>query len=160
MLTDWYQAILDLNAKPEDTKKLAIAVTSRLASEGIITIYRSDSPVTHITGKFAPGPNFAQASGEEPGYSALNTGGMDICLETWINEYGIAGMDSANCPSCNFVFNTDTFEATAKLKESFVVAGDKFVKERCSPFIFSVLLVAYQRRLMGGELSLIWVSAT
>ncbi len=129
MLNDWYQAVLDIQAAPETTKDLAINVTTRLAEEGIITIYKENTSKTHISGKFAPGPQFQDASGYIASeFNHITLGGMDIHLESWVNEYGIVGLDHAKCPSCGHEFSSHSFEYMAPLKENIVNAGHDFIK--------------------------------
>ncbi len=138
MLNDWYQAVIDIDAQPDQTKELAIEVTSRLANEKIITLYKPDHPLTHISGKFAPGPNFAYASGiAEIGNEHLdpNIGGMDIQMHAWVNEYGIIGLDTAQCPSCYTTFSSEQFDKLAVIKESFGTAGSEFVSNQSIPSV-------------------------
>ncbi|MGH1349801.1 MAG: hypothetical protein ACRBBN_03195 [Methyloligellaceae bacterium] len=136
MINDWYQAVIDITASQEEAKNLAIEVTSVLATEKIITLYKPGQTLTHISGKFAPGPDFSFASGaaiDLRNHQELNIGGMDIHTKAWVNDYGIIGLDSALCPVCKIELTTDSFDLLSVLKESFAEAGENFVSRKHQP---------------------------
>ncbi len=142
MINDWYQAVIDVHAPPEQTseqiKNSAIEVTSVLASERIITLYKSSQPLTHISGKFAPGPEFSFASGTAINlrdHIEMNIGGMDIYTKPWVNDYGIIGLDSALCPVCKTDFTMDSYDLLSQIKESFADASQNFLSKKHQPRI-------------------------
>ena len=136
MQNDWYQALVVLDVPAERTKALAIEATSRLAKERLITIYEDQHLKTHVSGKFAPGPDLARISGyQDKDFADMNIGGMDVYVDSWVNDYGIVGLDQAICPSCNTEFNSHTFEQTAFLIEAFADAGKQFSEQRVLPSV-------------------------
>ncbi|MEM7620167.1 MAG: hypothetical protein AAF228_06845 [Pseudomonadota bacterium] len=132
MINDWYQAILDIETPLDQAKSIAIEVTSRLAKEGIITLHPEDLGKTHVSGKFAPGPRFHIASGQDgDGAQAYSfTGGMDVHTVPWVNEYGIVGLEYAKCPICGTEFSVENFDALSKLRSEFGKASDIYLKSQ------------------------------
>lgn len=102
-VNNWYQAILDLEAGPEEAKFLALKVTTKLMTAGIIEPASSAVVNGGTEGLYKPGKNFVLACSGQGGtqrHDLTNLGGMETEVGPWVNMLGLSNLEAVSCPTC------------------------------------------------------------
>ena len=134
-MSDWFQAIIDTKASPDEAAFLALRVTTRLVGDGVIEPRADfDEDGDRDSAEYIPGPRFAEASGEMPQRMG-QSGAMEVYLRPWVNDYGIAGLESANCSICGGEFDRNHVSDIEHLKDRFGRASAEFLSGHTYPAV-------------------------
>ncbi len=126
-MSDWYQAIIDTKASPEEAAFRALRVTTRLIGDGVIEPgVQFDDGTERDAAEYIPGPRFAEASGESP-QCAGRSGKMEVHLRPWVNDFGVTGLELAHCSICDTELGRDYSDEFERVKESFGRASAQFL---------------------------------
>lgn len=108
-MSDFYHAIVDVEAKPDEAQPLAQEVVRRLVAEGIIQ--RDIDPEATLGGPgYRPGDRITELYELPPRHSpfwTLVTNGMQVCAERWVNQFGFTLLEALVCPRCGASYSWD-----------------------------------------------------
>lgn len=138
-MNNWYQAILDLEAGPDEASFLALKVVTRLTTAGIIaptggtSLNGSGINGSAVNGaahaSYMPGKNFIVACSGASGtitHDLENVGGMDAETGPWVNNFGLASLEVVACPTCGTKFGSQNGADVSRILGGFVDASDAF----------------------------------
>lgn len=135
-MSDWHQVILDIEAGPDEASFLALKVITRLTTAGIIEPSNETDLNGEGTGLFKPGRNFAIAcngEGRTHTHDLSNVGGMETQAGPWVNMFGLASLETANCPVCATQFATGLATDITQMREGFNEASRLFCAGQSQP---------------------------
>lgn len=104
-MSDFYHAIVEVEAKPDEAQPLAQEVVRRLVVEGIIQ--PDIDPEATLGG---PGDRITELYDLPPQHFpfwTLVTNGMRVCAERWVNQFGFPVLEALVCPRCDASYSLD-----------------------------------------------------
>lgn len=128
-MQNWYQAIIDLEAGPDEAAFLALKVVTRLTAAGIIEPGNDQGLNGSGAGLYKPGKNFAQAvcgAGGTSSHDLDNLGSMEAEAGPWVNMFGLASLEVVSCPTCGTKFGTENGADVVGVIEGFAEASRSF----------------------------------
>lgn len=119
-MSDWYQAVVDLHAEPQETEYLALKLVTTFMTEGLIQPNKPLHDENGFQEDYRAGPNFHNFF-----KSTDQIGILQTFAKGWHSEYGIIGLESAACSICGTLITSQNVEELIQLKVSFAKVGQK-----------------------------------
>ncbi len=142
-MCDWYQAVVDLQAKPQEAEYLALKVTATFMTEGLIQPIIQPYKENYYLEGYRTGPKFHIFFDSPDQFGTVET-----FARGWYSQYGVLALENATCSICGTQISSQNMDVLTELKQSFAEVGQKFCNINelgpvCCP-ICSAIIPAHQ----------------